>query len=168
MPEPSGKSGPRRVATCSRRMPRSEEARGWWCAVCVCLQGFVAVSREREGGTAVGVESRPASEPGLFLGGGELCFFFRGAWPVLLQEFDWLGSSNRQQKIGSSPEKTKPLQVLATFGGTFFPGWPDCLVAWLRSWPLLITWSPLIAVVAGAGPETSRAGLTGKLGGGGS
>lgn len=145
MPEPSGKSGPRRVATCSRRMPRSEEARGWWCAVCVCLQGFVAVSREREGGTAVGVESRsrPASEPGLFLGGGELCFFFRGAWPVLLQEFDWLGSSNRQQKIGSSPEKTKPLQVLATFGGTFFPGWPGCLVVWLRRWPLLITCPPL-------------------------
>lgn len=105
-------------------LPRSEEARGWWCAVCVCLQGFVTVSREREGGTAVGVESRsrPASEPGLFFFLGVVSFvFFSGDLASLLQEFDWIGSSNRQQKIGSSPEKTKPLQVLATFRWNVLP-----------------------------------------------
>lgn len=47
--------------------------------------------------------------------------FFSGDLASLLQEFDWIGSSNRQQKIGSSPEKTKPLQVLATFRWNVLP-----------------------------------------------
>lgn len=134
-------------------------------SACVCrvlspCRGRERVVRQSESSQGQGQRANQD----FFSGVVSFGFFFRGAWPVLLQEFDWLGSSNRQQKIGSSPEKTKPLQVLATLRWNILPRLARLFGRWLRRWPLLISSSPLIAVAAGAGPGASRAGLTGKLG----
>lgn len=93
--------------------------------------------------------------------------FFSGDLTSLLQEFDWIGSSNRQQKIGSSPEKTKPLQVLATFRWNVLPSGLAFLFC-LRSWPLLISSFPPYRGRSRGGARNKPTGLTGKLGVGGS
>lgn len=109
----------------------------------------------RQSGSSQGRGQR-ANQDFFFSWGGELCFFFSGDLASLLQEFDWIGSSNRQQKIGSSPEKTKPLQVLATFRWNVLPSGLAFCLSGCAAGHCLSAHSPLIAVAAGAGPETSR------------
>lgn len=74
----------------------------------------------RQSGSSQGRGQRANQDFFFFLGVVSFVFF-SGDLASLLQEFDWIGSSNRQQKIGSSPEKTKPLQVLATFRWNVLP-----------------------------------------------
>lgn len=116
----------------------------------------------------VKVEASERTRTFFFLGGGELCFFFSGDLASLLQEFDWIGSSNRQQKIGSSPEKTKPLQVLATFRWNVLPSGLAFCLSGCAAGRCLSAHSPPYRGRSRGGARNKPTGLTGKLGVGGS
>lgn len=94
--------------------------------------------------------------------------FFSGDLASLLQEFDWIGSSNRQQKIGSSPEKTRPLaEVAGNFRWNVLPRQAGQALFCLLAAQLAAAYQPihpLISVAAGAGTRNKPTGLTGKLG----